>query len=155
MASLLGVDLGLRTGLALYGDDGRLRWYRSRNYGSASRLKRAVWSELSQIPDLAHVVLEGDANLARVWAQAASKRGAGASEIHAHTWRRVLLKAREQRSGADAKRHAATLARRIIDHSDARQPTSLRHDAAEAIAIGWWGCMELGWVRGDELGQAP
>lgn len=147
MPSLLAVDLGLRTGLALYGDDGRLRWYRSRNYGSVSRLKRGAWSELTQIPDLTHVVLEGDANLARIWVQAAGKRGARSLEIHAHTWRRALLKDREQRSGADAKRHADALARRIIDHSGARQPTSLRHDAAEAIVVGWWGCIQLGWVQ--------
>lgn len=50
--SLLAVDLGLRTGLALYGADGRLRWYRSQNYGSAERLRRAVYAELNAMPEL-------------------------------------------------------------------------------------------------------
>lgn len=44
---LLAVDLGLRSGLALYGRDGRLREYRSQNFGSQSRLKRAVPSVLT------------------------------------------------------------------------------------------------------------
>ena len=42
MASLLAVDLGVRTGLACWGDDGRLRWYRSQNFGDAARLRRAI-----------------------------------------------------------------------------------------------------------------
>jgi hypothetical protein len=40
------VDLGLRSGLALFGSDGRLRWYRSQNFGSQSRLKRAGGREV-------------------------------------------------------------------------------------------------------------
>lgn len=42
MTALLAVDVGVRTGLALYGDAGRLRWYRSHNLGSIARLKRAA-----------------------------------------------------------------------------------------------------------------
>ena len=37
---LLAVDLGLRTGLAAFGDDGRLRWYRSQHFGSTASLRR-------------------------------------------------------------------------------------------------------------------
>lgn len=47
MKSLLSVDLGLKTGLALYGEDGRLLWYRSHNLGATDRLRRA-----------AHVILQ-------------------------------------------------------------------------------------------------
>ena len=46
VSSLLAVDLGLKTGLALYGEDGKLRWYRSKNFGTTARLKRAVYSLL-------------------------------------------------------------------------------------------------------------
>lgn len=42
MSALLAVDLGVRTGFACYGEDGRRRWYRSQNYGSAARLRRAI-----------------------------------------------------------------------------------------------------------------
>jgi hypothetical protein len=34
MASLLAVDPGLRTGLALYGPDARRVWYRSQHYAT-------------------------------------------------------------------------------------------------------------------------
>lgn len=34
----------------------------------------------------------------------------------------------------------------MIDWSGARRPTSLRHDAAEAIMIGLWGVLHLGWL---------
>ncbi|MEN9933480.1 MAG: hypothetical protein RLZZ387_59, partial [Chloroflexota bacterium] len=32
MTTLLAVDVGLRAGLALFDQDGRLRWYRSHNF---------------------------------------------------------------------------------------------------------------------------
>ena len=38
MAALLAVDLGVRAGFACWGDDGRLRWYRSQNFGAAARM---------------------------------------------------------------------------------------------------------------------
>jgi hypothetical protein len=42
---------------------------------------------------------------------------------------------------------AAQLARNVIEWSGARRPTSLRHDAAEAILIGLWGVLSAGWLR--------
>lgn len=47
MSSLLAVDLGVRAGLACYDESGRLRWYRSSDFGDAARLRRAIaWSGL-------------------------------------------------------------------------------------------------------------
>jgi hypothetical protein len=42
----------------------------------------------------------------------------------------------------------------VIEWSGAARPTSLRHDAAEAILIGLWGLLEAGWMGRlpDELG---
>ena len=45
-----------------------------------------------------------------------------------------------------AKRSAQALARRIIAWADAPRPTSLRHDAAEAIGAGLWGVLAAGWL---------
>jgi hypothetical protein len=50
------------------------------------------------------------------------------------------------RSGTQAKDVADRLARRVIEWSAAARPTSLRHDAAEAILAGLWGVKELGWL---------
>lgn len=146
--SLLAVDLGLRTGLALYGDDGRLRWYRSQNYVNMARLKRGIHGVLAEIPGLARVVAEGDRHLFDLWAREAAKQGATARLVGAHVWRERLLLPREQRSGAEAKHNADAAARRIVAWSGAPRPTSLRHDAAEAILIGFWGVLEEGWLKG-------
>jgi hypothetical protein len=144
--SLLAVDLGVRTGLAVYGRDGRLRWYRSQNYGSAARLRRAVPSLLDGVAALAWVVVEGGGTLAAAWEREAVRRGAGVRQVGAEAWRQLLLHPREQRSGADAKRHADALARLVIEWSEAPRPTALRHDAAEAILVGLWGVLDVGWL---------
>jgi len=145
--SLLAVDLGLRTGLALYGDDGRLRWYRSQHFGNRAALKRGIHGVVGGIPGLALLVAEGDRLLFELWAREAAKCcGARARLVGAHTWRERLLLPREQRSGAQAKQSADAAARRIVEWSGAPRPTSLRHDAAEAILIGFWGVLEAGWL---------
>jgi hypothetical protein len=138
--------LGLRAGFALYGDDGRLRWYRSQNFGAQSRMRQAAYAILHDLPDLQWVVLEGGGSLADLWRKAAEARTIGVIQTSAEVWRQQLLYPRQQRSGTDAKQHADQLARRIIDWSGAPRPTSLRHDAAEAILIGLWGVVQVGWL---------
>ena len=145
--TLLAVDLGLRTGIALYGDDGRLRWYRSQHYGAPSRLRRAAGGLLDATPGLCCVVLEGGGDLADLWVREGTRRSLRTRVVGADLWRQRLLLPREQRRGSDAKRHADTLARRVIAWSEAPRPTSLRHDAAEAILVGLWGVLELGWLE--------
>ncbi|MBB4635296.1 hypothetical protein [Longimicrobium terrae] len=142
--SLLAVDLGLRTGLALFGADGRLIWYRSQNFGSAPRLRRGVHGLLHTLPELRWLVMEGGGPLADIWEKEADRRGLQVRRIGADVWRRELLWDREQRSGAAAKANADPLARRVIDWSGAARPTSLRHDAAEAILVGLWGVLHTG-----------
>ncbi|GMV40974.1 MAG: hypothetical protein AMXMBFR64_26900 [Myxococcales bacterium] len=151
----LAVDLGLRTGLALYGGDGRLIWYRSQHFGSAATLRRGVLAVVRGLPALAWLVAEGDRALAEIWGREAKRQGATVHVIGAEVWRRRLLHAREQRAGEDAKRAADRLARRVIAWSGAPSPTSLRHDAAEAILIGLWGVLEAGWLERlpPELGR--
>lgn len=143
---LLAVDLGVRTGLALYGADGRLRWYRSQNYGSPARLKRAAYGLLREHPRVERLVLEGGGRLAEIWAKEGERRGLVVETVDAGTWRQALLYARERRSGADAKATADALARRVIEWSGAARPTSLRHDAAEAVLVGLWGVLRAGWL---------
>ena len=146
MALLLAVDLGLRTGLALYGRDGRLQWYRSHNFGSASRLRRAVPGLLDELPDLTWIILEGGGRLAEIWKREAERRRIGVRQIGAEAWRQRFLLPRQQRRGSQAKAHAEDVAKRVIAWSQARRPTSLRDDAAEAILIGLWGALDVGWL---------
>jgi hypothetical protein len=153
MRALLAVDIGLKTGLALYGEDGRLCWYRSHNFGTVTRLRRGVHNVLGGTPHLAWLVLEGGGTLADIWVHEAGRRGISVRQISAEVWRQQFLYPREQRSGAHAKDHAGDIARRVIAWSNARRPTALRDDTAEAILIGLWGILEVGWLESlpDEL----
>jgi len=146
MSVLLAVDLGVKTGLALYGDDGRLRWYRSQNFGSVPRLRRGVYRVLNDLPDLAWLILEGGGTLADIWEREAAKRDIPFLRIDAETWRRQFLYPRQHRTGSLAKESADDIARRIISWSGAPNPISLRHDAAEAILTGLWGVLRVGWL---------
>lgn len=136
----------MRAGLALYGDDGRVVWYRSRNFGSTARLRRAAPVVLAEIPGLAYVALEGGGPVADIWEREAERLAATVIRVSAEEWRATLLYPREQRSGSQAKQHADTLARRVIAWSGAPRPTSLTHDAAEAVLVGLWAVVDLGWL---------
>ena len=147
MAALLAVDLGVRTGFACFGEEGRLRWYRSQNFGAAARLRRAIPGLLASPDDLTRVVIEGGGPLAESWRAEAERRGALVQRVSAEEWRSLFLLPREQQSGPQAKEVARRLARRVIEWSGAPRPTSLRHDAAEAVLIGLWGVLSAGWLR--------
>lgn len=146
MGSLLAVDLGLKTGLALFGENGKLVWYRSHNFGTTERLRHGVPGILNTTSDLTALVIEGGGNLATVWEKEAERRGIMLIQIGAEKWRQLFLYDREQRSGTDAKKYAGEMARKIIEWSAAPRPTALRHDTAEAIMIGLWGVLHLGWL---------
>lgn len=145
-ATLLAIDLGLRTGLALYGHDCRLRWYRSHNFGNLARLKRGIYSILNDIPNLHYLIMEGGDPYAERWRREANRRAIPVRQISAEEWRPTLLHERQQRTARDAKQHAARLAHQVITWSSLPQPTSLRHDAAEAILVGAWGLRAVGWL---------
>jgi hypothetical protein len=100
----------------------------------------------SLVESVTHLVVEGGGALARAWADEAARAEIEISWVTAETWRSAFLYPREQRSGDIAKRSADELARRVIAWSGARRPTSLRHDAAEAIMIGLWGVLQVGWL---------
>jgi len=147
IGSLLAVDIGIKTGLALFSTRGCLIWYRSHNFGTVSRLRRAVRSLLDSIPDLRWLVLEGGGALADIWENEAIRRKISVHRIDAEVWRYTFLYKREQKSGALAKRNAKELSRIVIDWSGASRPTSLRHDAAEAIMTGLWGTLHVGLLK--------
>lgn len=147
MTRLLAVDTGLKTGLALFNGKGRLVWYRSQHYPSAGLLKKAVYGIFKESPEISRLVIEGGGPLADIWIRQAAKHQVSILQISAETWRAKLLFQREQRTGSQAKIHADKLARAVIDWSGAKQPTSLQHDAAEAILAGFWAVIQAGWIE--------
>lgn len=142
--ALLAVDLGLRIGWALFGVDGRLLRYGSQHFGTRAQLKRAAHAMLSHHPALGVVALEGGGDLALPWIREAERKSLRIIQVHAGAWREALLHPRERRTGERAKLSADGIARRIVEASGAPRPTSLRHDAAEAILLGHWACREAG-----------
>ncbi len=140
---LLAVDCGLKTGLALFTLAGQLLWYRSQNFGNRQRLKKAAFTILRDIDGLTHLVIEGGGTLADVWVKEGERRGLQVRQISAEQWRHDLLLPRQQRSGKQAKQVADELAREVIAQAGGEKPTSLRHDAAEAVLVGWWALEQL------------
>jgi len=144
---LLSIDLGVKTGLALYNQNCELEWYRSQNFGNKNRLSRAVYSLLREINDLEYLVIEGGGHLFTIWEKEAKKQGIKTIQIHAHTWRKEILLQREQRSGQQAKRIAIQVANQVIKHFSGRKSTSLNDDAAEAVLCGYWALKEVNWLE--------
>jgi hypothetical protein len=149
----VGVDLGLATGIAVYGRDGRLESVRSRSFHSRDALRAAAGSILDEIPHVHSMIGEGGGELAEVWLRAARHRGIHARTVHAHEWRPSFLYPREQRDGAAAKAHAMRLAAQVVEWSGTRgvsvgvSGAALGHDAAEAILVGLFGVVQAGWLR--------
>ena len=145
--ALLAVDLGLKTGLAYYGGDGRLVWYRSHNLGTRQRLKKAAYGLLNEHDTVTHLAVEGGGPLVEPWKKEADRRGLRFLRVDAETWRREILTPSEMRlPSAKLKIRADQLARAAITWSGAPQPTSLRHDAAEAVLLGLYAAVRFGWL---------
>lgn len=137
--SLLAVDAGLRCGLALFDlKTGQLRWFRSHNFGSIPRLRRAAASLLNEIPDVVACVVEGGGAIADPWIKASTFRHVEYQQISAEQWRPSMLLSRQRRSGLDAKKAALSTARSSISHAADKRAKSLTDDTAEAIMIGEW-----------------
>lgn len=143
MASLLAIDIGLKTGFALYGGEGKLKRYWSRRLGDRSKLKRIAFSTLKEPEDLEWLILEGGGWVAEIWRKEGARRGLKVRDVCAEEWRKDFFYPRQMRTGVEAKRNAVKLARKTIQWSGLNKPTSLKRDAAEAILIGLWGAIQL------------
>lgn len=146
MHTLLAIDLGVKTGLALYSSEPRLIWYRSQNYGNKNRLKKDAGNVLRDIPNLKYLVVEGGGDLASIWKKEAVKLKIESIQIYAEDWRKDLFVSRDRRNGITSKQNAFSLAKQVITQMNGPGPTSLPDDAAEAVLIGYWGVKYVGWM---------
>jgi len=136
MGSLLAIDLGIKTGLALYGPEGRICWYGSKNYATAAKLRRGANTLLNSVPDLSLLIVEGGRLLAAIWEREANRRKLPVKQIAAEQWRHKLLYPREQHSGLQAKHYADDLARRIIRWSGIASRAGLKPTRASKLRKG-------------------
>jgi len=142
-ARLLAIDLGLRCGWAAFDGEGRLLAYGSRHFGTRTALRKAIPQILDESPDLELLVVEGGGDLFVPWEKEAHRRGIRLKQVMGEEWRRRILLPRQQTNAKDAKAAADRVAREVIERSGAKRPTSLRHDAAEAILVGAWAATSL------------
>lgn len=144
---LLAVDVGLYTGLALFNRNAQLLWYRSHHPAGAPQLKRLVAKQLRTPPRPTHIYYEGGGPLAAIWEKEAVALSLMPVQVQAQQWRQRLFHARQHSSSAVAKREALLMAHKTIHTLGGKKPTSLRHDTAEAILIGVYALLELGWLE--------
>jgi len=146
MRTLLAIDLGVKTGLALFNDNGKLVWYRSHNYGNKRRLKNNISEILYSLPGLSILVIEGGGPIAELWKSKAFRHKLTTIQVFAEEWRKELFFDRQIRNGPMAKQNAIVMAKKVITWSGIHKPTALRHDTAEAILVGLWGVIKAGWL---------
>lgn len=140
---LLAVDLGLRCGMALFNDEGRLLSCRSLSLQNRSALKRAVFQLIPTT--VTHLWCEGDAQLAQPWMKVVQKRGGQCHVVSAETWRPHLLSSKEQADKRTAKDAARRHARALLTEDGVIGVTTQSDDVAEAILLGRYAVAELGW----------
>jgi hypothetical protein len=149
---LLAIDLGLRTGLAVYGGDGLLIAYASRHFANRGALKRAAFQTMRQFTRLTHLVIEGGGDLSPMWAKEGERMGLECWTLGAEEWIASLFGAKQTHSGR-LKDAAVDLCRQIIEESAAPRAKSIRHDAAEAILVGHFAVNELRWRQRGRTAQ--
>jgi hypothetical protein len=135
---LLAIDLGLRCGWAAFDRSGRPLGYGSRHFGNRSAHRRAIPQILAPFPELAILVLEGGGDLYFPWEKEARRLGLDVRQVMGEVWRPAMLTPSQRRNGPAAKAAALLAARDFLERSALKRPTSLRHDAAEAILVGAW-----------------
>lgn len=147
MNTLLAVDLGVKTGYAQYSEEGKIMRYQSHNFGNAQRLKRGVYGILKSCENLQFLYLEGGGKLEKYWIKEAKKLGVKVIQLHAHDWRNEIYPAiKHSDKTKQAKVFAEKKALEILQRQGAPTPSSLTHDVAEAIIIGYYGCKQQGWI---------
>jgi len=150
MEFLLSVDLGIKTGLALFSSEGKLLWYRSQNFGNKVRLKKAIPWILNIEEDVNYLIIEGGGPLRKIWDAHLERRNIEVFHIMAEDWRKDILLEREQQKGKKAKEKAIAYAEKVINKLSEKKSGSINDDAAEAILIGFWGSIRQGWIKNHE-----
>ena len=131
----------------MYSSEGKLLWYRSQNFGNKVRLRKAIPWILNIEEDVNYLIIEGGGPLRKIWDAHLEKRNIEVFHIMAEDWRKDILLEREQRKGKKAKEKAIVYAEKVIGKLSEKKARTINDDAAEAILIGFWGCIKQGWIK--------
>lgn len=157
---LLAVDLGLRTGLSLYNDEGRLLRFDNFHFESPDQLLKAAKSVLLAWEDdvketdasgrrwkISKIAIEGgDPPLRDAWHEAANGDRA-VLHVRPEEWRADLLLTKEKLDGEKAKSASRLIARQIVsDYGNFDFEGKFQTDMAESILLGLHVARRLGWI---------
>ncbi|GAX11061.1 hypothetical protein FisN_24Lh002 [Fistulifera solaris] len=157
---LLAVDLGLRTGLSLFNDEGKLLRFDNFQFESPEQLLRAARSVLSSWEEdvketdergrrwkISKIAIEGgDPPLRDAWHEAA-EGGRSILHVRPEEWRADLLLTKEKMDGEKAKSASRLIARQIVsDYGDFDFEGKFQTDMAESILLGLHVARRLGWI---------
>lgn len=163
---LLAIDLGLKSGAALFSSNGKLLRYEQFHFQKETlreTTKRilAEWEESAHNPGIGntieeprrritHVAIEGaDSFMLRAWSDAAENLNI--LRVSPEEWRAELLLEKERTSGSNAKAASRLIARQVVDDFGVmpRHQGKFPTDVAEAVCLGIYVGSKLGWIRRD------
>jgi Icc-related predicted phosphoesterase len=148
---LLAVDLGLRTGTAVFNSSGAVLAVDSWRFKDHDDLDQGLQQLLSS-HDITHVVIEGeDRKLFSIWRRAIERlEGVQLARVVADDWRRMLLSRKEMRDARKAKNAAGMIAKQILKGNEELHGKKLSSDASEALLVGCYAVRVLGWDNSTE-----
>jgi len=144
---LLAVDLGLRTGAALFDQDGKIIRVDSCRFNDHDALKQGL-DDLIIKSGVTDVVIEGeDRKLFNIWKKAIEQLpgNVNLARVIADDWRQDFLLKREQMNAYKAKEAASLIAKQFLVGTE-YESAKLSVDAHEAILIGHYSLRVLGWT---------
>ena len=158
---LVALDLGLRFGWAFYTQRGTLIGYGSHHCSGRVQLKKCAYTLIQTLPPESELWIEGGGALLKFWTKPAVKRNLVIHTFHAHQWRKICFDLHSSTlsslSSKEAKLKAIEKAKNLIElqsqqnqkrHLQKIKKTStLRHDTAEAILMGWWALLQTEWIE--------
>ncbi|CAJ1950814.1 unnamed protein product [Cylindrotheca closterium] len=163
---LLAVDLGLKTGFALFNKQGQLLRYEQHLFHKDKldeEIKTIVdgWeSDMQAIEAIGSeepltvtkiAVEGGDIAILNAWESAT--KDVSITRISPEEWRFHLLSEKERTSGATSKAAARLIARQVVSDFGimGNHQGKFKTDVAEAVVLGFYVCKKLGWVTRDPV----
>lgn len=166
---LMAIDLGLKSGVALFGRNGKLLRYEQFHFQKDSLDKTVkslltTWEQEARDhghscdgdidnnpPRVTHLVLEGaDSFMLRAWMDATNcdKNTVSILRVSPEEWRAELLQEKERLSASNAKAASRLIARQIVNDFGImpRHEGKFTTDVAEAVCLGFYVCYKMGWV---------
>jgi Icc-related predicted phosphoesterase len=148
---LLAVDLGLRTGTAVFDRNGTVLAVDTWRFHDPESLDLGL-KDILTAHNITHVVIEGeDRKLFYIWRRAIEKfEGVQLARVVADDWRRMLLSKKEMRDARKAKSAAGLIAKQVLKDNEDLRDKKLSSDAAEALLVGRYAVRVLGWITSKE-----